>query len=521
MIAAVGEDLRFADDTASIIAITAPPPTPNGDLHLGHLAGPYLWADVLHRYVKMRGRRSVSALSVDLNQTYVVTSANQLGVDPNDLAQQSYREIAATLSAAGMQSDLFGMPDAKYTAYVQSWFASLYAAGTFQRVQSTIPFDASTGRFLFEAYASGCCPTCLSETKGNICEACGHSNEPAQLLNLRSTGAKHGAVLERRLQPTLVMNLEHWRQPLTKHISGVFPELRPKLRRLVEELLSEPLPTFPITFPSAWGIPAPFPDCDGLVINVWAEMVPGHYYWLEQAYAVTGGTSALIGGKVPVKYVQCLGFDNSFFYVFAQLALALAAREAGIPALLPDVIVTNEFYQLNNFKFSTSQQHVIWGHDFLQSVPSDEARFYFAWSNPETQESNFCRDDFDAIVNHLFRTPSVKLLEFLSRSQPLKEPLKHDFMAMRLLSRFEAAYNPDHPSLRLAAQTLANGLRVTLARAQMGENEELIRPLAKALAIGAAPLVPALAAKLWRILGNDGLTVWPTGKTDTTLARSQ
>jgi methionyl-tRNA synthetase len=372
-----------------LTAIISPPPTPNGDLHLGHLAGPYLSADVLQRYQRLRGRKCVSAISVDLNQSYVVTTAERLTLEPTELAQCQFHNIHATLAAAEICFDVVGMPDANYTAYIQDWFRRLYAGGELEKVETTVPYDASRDQFLFEAYASGWCPTCLAAAKGNICEACGHPNEPARLFNLHATGGRRSESLEMRRQSGLVLNLECWRDQLTRHLLGALPELRPNLRRLIEELLSGTLPAFPITFPSTWGIPAPFPNCRDLVLNVWAEMVPGHYYWLERAHAAKGGVSPLIGGGTPVDYVQCLGFDNSFFYACAHLALAFAAQELGIEALIPRAIVTNEFYQLDSFKFSTSQGHAIWGRDFLQEVPVDEARFYFAWSNPETQQSNF------------------------------------------------------------------------------------------------------------------------------------
>jgi methionyl-tRNA synthetase len=452
----------------------------------------------------------VSAISVDLNQSYVVTTAERLTLEPTELARCQFHNIHATLAAAEICFDVVGMPDANYTAYIQDWFRRLYAGGALETVETTVPYDASRDQFLFEAYASGWCPTCLAAAKGNICEACGHPNEPARLFNLHATGGRRSESLEMRRQSALVLNLECWRDQLTRHLLGALPELRPNLRRLIEELLSGTLPAFPITFPSTWGIPAPFPNCRDLVLNVWAEMVPGHYYWLERAHAAKGGVSPLIGGGAPVDYVQCLGFDNSFFYACAHLALAFAAQELGIEALIPRAIVTNEFYQLDSFKFSTSQGHAIWGRDFLQEVPVDEARFYFAWSNPETQQSNFSREDFEAVVHKEFRTP---LLDLLDRLYRLPRPLpayKQDSMATALLDRFAAVYEPDHPSLRLAAQTLASGLTVAIDRAKNHPRAEGLGLFIAALAAGASPLVPGTATSLAHAIGDDRPIAWPT-----------
>jgi methionyl-tRNA synthetase len=495
-----------------ITAIVAPPPTPNGDLHLGHLAGPYLGADVLARYFKLRGHCVVKALSVDLNQSYVVTTAERLNVDPRELAAKSHSEVQATLAAAEIEFDV-GMPNHDYTAYVQNWFSRLYSSGALELRNLTFPYDVRRGRSLFESYASGRCPVCLCDTRGNICEACGHPNDASQLFDLYPTGGGRDDPVEIRSQPGVVLDLERWRDALVGSLSRMSPPLRPSLARLIREMLSGRLPSFPVTFPSAWGIQAPFPHCEGLVLNVWAEMVPGHYYWLEQAHAAAGNSGPLIGKMSQPRYVQYLGFDNSFFYALAHLALALSAREAGLEALIPDTLITNEFYHLENYKFSTSQGHLIWGRDFLREVPADEARFYFAWSNPEFQQSNFSRSDFEAVVAAKYREPLARLKTLVSELPPKVVSLqRRDLMAQALLDRLACAYDSDHPSLRLAAQTIAAGLEAAVDLGRPPVQVDRIRSLAEALAIGAAPLIPAAAAMIWKRLGNSGEPAWPNGE---------
>jgi methionyl-tRNA synthetase len=500
------------DPHAPIAAIIAPPPTPNGDLHLGHLAGPYLGADVLVRYLKLRGRDVVSAVSADLNQSYVVTTAERLRVDPAQLAARSYADICATLAAAKIEFDVVAMPNADYTAYIQNWFTEMRAAGAFELKQTTVPYDVRRERFMFESYASGRCPVCLSDTKGNICEVCGHPNDATRLFDLHPTSGDRHDPVQMRTRTGLVLDLERWRNPLASRLSAIVNPLRPNLARLIKEILSRPLPLFPITFPSLWGVPAPFSDCDGLVINVWAEMVPGHYYWLERAHAAAGNTQPLLGVQQPVRYIQFLGFDNSFFYAVAHLGLALAAQELGVDALIPDAIITNEFYQLDSFKFSTSQNHLIWGRDFLQDVPVDEARFYFAWSNPETQQSNFSQSEFEAVVAKKYRGPLCELEQLLANLPDDAVPVcrTQDPMALAFITRMESAYEPEHSSLRLAAQTFSTGLD---AAVDCGTNSDAarLRALAEAIAIGGAPLVPGAAESIWRKLGNNRPLLWPNG----------
>jgi methionyl-tRNA synthetase len=488
-------------------AIIAPPPTPNGDLHVGHLSGPYFGADVLRRYLELRGTPVVSALSVDLNQTYVVTTAERLGTDPAGLAARSHADVTATLQAADIQFGVVGMPDADYDQYILAWFRKLHAANVFSVRRRKVPYDPTRRRFMFESYASGWCPVCLSDTKGNICEACGHPNDAAELLGLYPTGGKPGDTIEMREITEYVLDLERYRASLEHHLRRVVPELRPALARLVEELFAKPLPAFPITFASKWGIAAPFPDSEGLVLNVWAEMVPGHYYWLEAAHRKQGKSEALVKTRQDYRYVQYLGFDNSFFYVFAHLALALAAREAGIEALVPDAYVTNEFYLLDNFKFSTSQGHLIWGRDFLRDVSVDEARFHLSWSNPEYNQANFSRDDFERVVAKKFRAPLDHLMKLLGTLPGAGAQFSS--YSRSLLSRFEDAYEPERSSLRIAALSIANGLVLASALQERGEDPQVIRGVAQALAAGMAPITPTIASKLWQAAGGKGALTWP------------
>jgi methionyl-tRNA synthetase len=478
-------------------AIVAPPPTPNGDLHVGHLSGPYLGADVLRRYLEMNGERVVTALSVDLNQTYVVTTAERLRIDPAALARKSHRDVAATLAAADLAFDVVGMPDAAYADYVADWFARFHAAGLIERRRRAIPFAPAANRFLFESYASGWCPTCLAETRANICETCGHPNEACDLLGLYPTGWRPDSTVESREVAEYVLALEPWRDALAAKLLAPTLERRPAVDRLIAELFARPLPAFPLTFPSRWGIPAPFPDADGLVLNVWAEMVPGHYYWLNAADAAKGGTGPLVTREQTARYVQCLGFDNSFFYVVAHLALALAARAAGIESLVPDAFVTNEFYLLDNFKFSTSQGHLIWGRDFLAERSVDEARFFLAWTNPEYNQANFSLDDFERVVAPKFREPFARLIEALAAPTHLGSPAESPY-SEALAARFDAAYAPRRPSLRIAALTIANGLSLATEQILRGERPGVISGVVHALARGMAPIAPDASRRLAR-----------------------
>ncbi len=494
-----------------ITAIIAPPPTPNGDLHVGHISGPYFGMDVLRRYLLLRNVEVVAGIGVDLNQSYVVTTGERLGIDPVRLANQSHTNIKLTLAAASISLDAVGMPNQEYSDYVSQWFGHLHDAGTFEYREILVPYDVKRKRFMFESYASGWCTNCLASTSGGICEACGHPNSPRDLFGLQPTSGNHDDPIEFRPCGTWMLKLERWRVPLEGHLRPLMGRMRPSLRRLVNEILEKPLPDFPVTFPSEWGLSAPMPGSKGLVLNVWAEMVPGHYYWLKESQKTVADAELHVSDDA-VHYVQFLGFDNSFFYVFAHLALAFAARECGADSLLPQAFITNDFYLLDNYKFSTSQGHLIWGRDFLKNHSVDEARFYLAWSNPECDQSNFSHVDFAEIVKKKFTVPLSKLLTLLKSLPKGALPDPDDPIAQAVTKRFEQAYAEESFSIRLAVRAFVSGMELALELASRGATPPSLIDLAQRLAIGAAPIVPETAESVWRLTGGIGPILWPSSK---------
>jgi len=488
----------------ALTIIVAPPPTPNGDLHVGHISGPYLGADVLRRYLALRNRPVISALSVDLNQSYVVTTADRLGDSPMHLATRSHTEISSSLASAGINFDVVGMPDAAYSQYVTDWFRRLFDASKLKLQQRAIPYDVLRKRHMFESYASGFCPVCVSATKANICETCGHPNDAQNLLSLTPTGGRTDDPVRMSECTEYFIDLEDYRGQIEAYLHCRVPELRPALKRLTSELLASRLPLFPVTFPSSWGLPAPFPDADGLVLNVWAEMVPGHYHWINRA---TSSHATLNSMEAKKQYVQYLGFDNSFFYVFAHLGLAFAAADAGIEALLPVAFITNEFYLLDNFKFSTSQGHLIWARDLLSDYPSDEVRFYLAWSNPEFNQANFSRNDLDRVLEHKLRQPLKRIFDCLGGLSWAGS--RESAHARAMLRRFEVAYDFRNPSLRIAALTVSNGFDLFESLHARGEAPGTLLGIARAIACGLAPIAQDTADRLWRATGATGPICWP------------
>ncbi|KOV61498.1 class I tRNA ligase family protein [Streptomyces sp. MMG1121] len=471
--------------------VTATPPTTNGDLHVGHLSGPYLGADVFSRAQRMLGHTVLYASGGDDHQTYVVTTAQRLGLDPVELAARCNRDIAGTLELAGIDIDAFTSPDDGYRDEVREFFAGLYRAGRLVTRTWTFPYCAQTGRCLLEAFATGYCPECLAGTCGAICENCGHPNDVGSLLFAASTGAER-SVTEPREVEILVLPLEEYREQFTEFYRRRRATMRPHVLRFVEEMLSRPLPDFPVTYPADWGIPVGIDGFDGQVINVWAEMLPGLVHMAESArlsrspQTPTGVWTRDSGFEL----VQFLGYDNTFYFSFAHLGLILA--HGGL--VEPTAIVTNEFYHLDGSKFSTSRRHLIWARDLVGKYGPDTVRFHLALGNPEHQPSNFSEDEFLRSVRTRLHEPLHTLATALAPHAGRQVSARPETEALleRYRDRMRRAYTLETFSLRLAAETSANLLALLAARA--ADDPGLAVAGLRAFAAQAAPVMPGLAA---------------------------
>jgi methionyl-tRNA synthetase len=185
----------------------------------------------------------------------------------------------------------------------------------------------------------------------------------------------------------------------------------------MRELFARPLPDFPITYPTGWGIPAPFPETPGQVINAWAEGMPASMYCTAVAQRELGETPGaddeLWRRERDIRLVYFLGFDNAYFWGVTHLALLIAHEGRYV---VPDTIVSNEFYELEHDKFSTSKGHVIWTRDLLAEVPRDLVRFYLALSAPEHARTNFSRDALVKIANERLAEPWNQLTTRLGKA---------------------------------------------------------------------------------------------------------
>ncbi len=520
--------------------VSAAPPTPNGDLHLGHISGPYTGADIFARGQDLLGSAAFYVTGSDIHQSYVPLKARQLGRDVLEMADSYAQEISAIFDRAALRVDAYSLPrtSAYHRSFVTSFVARLHERGRLQARSGDGLYCASCDRYLFEAYVTGGCPHCGRVTDGNSCELCARPNVVTDLTQPRCRMC--GRAPTRRTYTQLVFPLEQYRHDIEAFCDSA--AMSPQLTALTRSMLQSALPDIPVTHPTDWGIPAPVAGFEEQRIYVWAEMVPGYFAALQQACDARGqGSDWREVWESADQVVQFFGFDNGYFHTVLFPALLRAYDEQ---LRLPDALITNEFYNLGDEKFSTSRRHAIWAADLLSHLPSDIIRYVLAHDRPETERASFDWDRLHELGDELADTWQPWLTALLSQvgdahggrapAVPAGVLRRHEFAGLlgRLGQDCLHAYSAPAFSPQRAARLLrelvrlarhhAAGERRTLTWRSTSEDATAAMALqlmaAKTLAQLAAPLMPEFAASLWQTLGYsgeprwDGITPLPAGQ---------
>lgn len=496
------------------VLILGPNPTPNGGMHLGHIAGPYLSGDVYARYQRARGRDVIFTTGTDDSQTYMISSAHRLRTTPRDLAKKSTVEIHEALDAMGISIDGFGPFDEHYEATVQNFFRELYEAGTFESRTVELPYLERTGEFIVEGLIEGDCPVCLSSSRGGLCETCCHPNNYNELLDPHPTVRASAEIdptdgTSTRTATILVLPLENFRERLTAYHEERAPYWRPHMTQMVREVLARPLPEIPITYPLEWGMRVPFAETRGQVYNAWLELMPAGMFTTAYAAGQLGRDTEpgeLWRTEANRRMVHFLGFDNAFFFCIPHIALLMAH---GDKYILPESIINNEFYELESGKFSTSKGHVVTCQEMLEEVPRDVLRLYLALTAPEFQRSTFSRDGLDKVASERLVGPWNRLARSLGKAAangggaPLPVSDAGRDRVTIMLERFDVHYEMPTYSIARAADTILVQIERLARRAAGLESREADAEPAhwgdlfletRALLAAAAPILIDLAA---------------------------
>lgn len=381
--------------------LIAATPTPNGDLHVGHMAGPYLAADVYARYLRATGLPVTYTTATDDSQTYVLATALRQDTTPARLAAESTVAIERSLTAMGIETTapegrVLPPVDARYREAVTEFVTALHEAGRLRRLTVRLPYAERAGRYLYDGLLTGSCPSCGAGSSGGACEDCGHPNNFDELLDARYALDPDDPVSFRE-ETVLVLPMEEYRAELEAHFAEVLPRWRPHPAQLIRDLLAGPLPVIPVTVPGGWGVPAPFAPAPGQIVYPWVEAMPAAMY---ATWWANGGDRQLPYDEYwkasnGAELVYFHGFDNVYHWGLIDLVLLLAHGERYIR---PSASVVNEFYELDHAKFSTSRNHLIRGSELVATTPRDAARFYLALTLPERERTNFDRADLAEVT---------------------------------------------------------------------------------------------------------------------------
>lgn len=493
------------------------PPTANGDLHVGHLAGPYLAADAFARYKRMRGHDVAYVTGADVHQSYVVGMAERLGMTPDAAADKFARRIEDTLHAADIDVDRFVRPHRSgfYQEFVREFFRRLWEAGQLVEAERPVFWCGSCRRHLLGAAVRGRCSTCGSECDGALCEHCARPVIDADLHDPRCErcGDEPGMRRLRRLS----FDADRFAGRLREYHHE--PRMRARSHTVVTALLAEGVPETAVSSPGRWGIDVPIGGFVDQRLDVWAEVGPG--YLASTAELTKSRPERSEGWRgywcaEDAEIVQFFGSDNTVPHALLYPALFLA--HGGIRP--PDRFVINAFHLLDGEKFSTSRQHAIWGSEILACAPVDGLRYYLCATASEEEQGNFTLSAFRETANrHLTHSVGPLLDEMLraaASSEPPTLPSETGADPVRdLQERAEQLgrlLEAETFTLRGAArawQDMAAALGTPFAQARReplatSDPARARRRLVEALSLLAScahPLMPGFSRRLWAALG--------------------
>lgn len=528
------ENMREALESAPLpvtpqrkVVVTATPPTPNGDLHVGHLSGPYLAADMLARSARQAGREVLYLSGSDDHQSYVMRRARAENTSPEDIADRFAQKMATTLERAGCELSAFSRPRTSkhHVEIVGRFFAQLYERGKLVPRTKEVLYCDQCRLHLFEAHVGGSCPHCGSASDGCACEACGRPNDCADLDAPR---CKYCGTAPSRLSvERLYLPLADYADRLRDFHART--SMAPHLRALCATMLSAGLPEIAVSHVSDWGIPFPAARFAGQKIYVWAEMAPGFFAEAQEVLDRRGSCQSWkqIWFTDEYRIVQCFGFDNAYFHTLLFPALFMAYDEN---LRLPDAFVTNEFLRLNGEKFSTSRNHAIWGSEILDTLGADYLRYYLAKIRPEAEQTNFrlkgcaraLHDEFVLEFAPWLREYEGRRLRELAGGAP--EPGAWTDSQRAFLSQLESlrdevsrAYTAETFSARRAARAISHAMRSAREFALAHSHEAGIAVLADQRRTSLALEICALKTVSWALFClAPGLSeaVWPMASVD-------
>jgi len=385
--------------SASRYTITAALPYTNGPIHIGHLAGVYVPADIYARYLRLTGNDVAFICGSDEHGVPITIKAKKEGVSPQDIVDKYHAIIKKSFEDFGISLDNYSRTSAKiHHETASGFFTTLYNKGEFIEEVTEQLYDEEANQFLADRFVIGTCPKCGNEESyGDQCEKCGTSHNATDLINPKS--AITGNV------PTLKQT-KHWFLPLDKHeaflrewiLKGHKKDWKPNVYGQVKSWIDDGLRPRAVTRDLDWGIPVPLPDAEGKVLYVWFDAPIGYISATKEWAARVGKDWEPYWKDKDTKLVHFIGKDNIVFHCIIFPAMLKAEGSY----ILPDNVPANEFLNLEGNKLSTSKNWAVWLPEYLEDFPNqqDVLRYALTANAPETKDNDFTWKDFQARNNN-------------------------------------------------------------------------------------------------------------------------
>ena len=375
--------------------VTTALPYANGPVHIGHLAGVYVPADIYTRYLRLKGEDVIMIGGSDEHGVPITIKARKEGVTPQEIVDRYHGIIKKSFEEFGISFDIYSRTTSDiHRKTASDFFRTLYDKGVFIEKTTEQYYDTEAGQFLADRYITGTCPHCKNEhAYGDQCEACGTSLNATDLINPKSTISGSAPVLR---------ETKHWYLPLDKYegflrewILEGHKEWKTNVYGQCKSWLDMGLQPRAVSRDLDWGVPVPVEGAEGKVLYVWFDAPIGY---ISNTKELLPDKWELYWKDSETKLVHFIGKDNIVFHCIVFPTMLKAEGSF----ILPENVPANEFLNLEGDKISTSRNWAVWLHEYLADFPGkqDVLRYVLTANAPETKDNDFTWRDFQARNNN-------------------------------------------------------------------------------------------------------------------------
>ena len=380
--------------------ITAALPYANGPVHIGHLAGVYVPADIYARYLRLKGKETLFVCGSDEHGVPVTIRARKEGITTQQVVDRYHELIKRSFAEFGISFDIYSRTTSEtHHQFASDYFRAMYDAGQFVEETSEQFYDPETGHFLTDRNIRGECPRCHSlGAYGDQCEKCGATLSPDELIN--PYNAETGNALAKKATKHWYLPLDQYQAWLEDWILNHHKEWRPNVYGQCKSWLDGGLKPRAVTRDLDWGIPVPVEGAEGKVLYVWFDAPIGYIsntIELCKAQPEKYGDWQKWWKQEDTRMIHFIGKDNIVFHCIVFPAMLKAQGYN-----LPDNVPSNEFLNLEGDKISTSRNWAVWLNEYLEDFPGkqDVLRYVLTANAPETKDNDFTWADFQARNNN-------------------------------------------------------------------------------------------------------------------------